>query len=43
MILGVAPLFRVTGLIAHVGLSLLTGAPLVLTHRFEPATTCCSS
>jgi long-chain acyl-CoA synthetase len=38
VILGVAPLFHVTGLIGHVALSLLTGAPLVLAHRFEPAT-----
>jgi long-chain acyl-CoA synthetase len=35
VILGVAPLFHITGLIAHVGLSLLTGAPLVLDHRFD--------
>jgi long-chain acyl-CoA synthetase len=37
VILGVAPLFHITGLIAHVGLSLLTGAPLVLDHRFDAA------
>jgi long-chain acyl-CoA synthetase len=37
VILGVAPLFHVTGLIGHVTLSLLIGAPLVLTHRFDPA------
>ena len=37
VVLGVAPLFHVTGLIGHVALSLLTGAPLVLTHRFEPS------
>ncbi len=35
VILGVAPLFHITGLIAHVGLSLLTGAPLVLDNRFD--------
>ena len=35
VILGVAPLFHITGLIAHVGLSLLTGAPLVLDYRFD--------
>jgi long-chain acyl-CoA synthetase len=35
VILGVAPLFHITGLIAHIGLSLLTGAPLVLDHRFD--------
>ncbi|GAB2841507.1 hypothetical protein GCM10022221_45940 [Actinocorallia aurea] len=37
VILGVAPLFHVTGLIGHIALSLLTGAPLVLFHRFEPS------
>jgi long-chain acyl-CoA synthetase len=35
VILGAAPLFHITGLIAHIGLSLLTGAPLVLDHRFD--------
>src|SRR4051794_6712625 len=37
VILGVAPLFHITGLIAHVGLCLLTGASLVLDHRFDAA------
>src|SRR5947207_8987756 len=37
VILGAAPLFHITGLIAHLGLSLLTGAPLVLDHRFDAA------
>ncbi len=37
VILGVAPLFHITGLIAHVTLSLLMGLPLVLFHRFEPS------
>lgn len=36
VILGVAPLFHITGLIAHIGLSFLSGAPLVLFYRFEP-------
>ncbi|MDO5629024.1 MAG: AMP-binding protein [Mobilicoccus sp.] len=35
-VLGVAPLFHITGLVGHIGLALLTGAPLVLAHRFEP-------
>jgi long-chain acyl-CoA synthetase len=35
VILGVAPLFHITGLIAHVGLTLLTGATLVLDYRFD--------
>jgi long-chain acyl-CoA synthetase len=34
-ILGVAPLFHITGLVGHVGASLIAGAPLVLTHRFS--------
>ncbi|WP_214402149.1 class I adenylate-forming enzyme family protein [Pseudonocardia lacus] len=37
VVLGVAPLFHITGLIGHIGVALLTGAPLVLFHRFEPA------
>ncbi|GAA3067642.1 hypothetical protein GCM10010464_34800 [Pseudonocardia yunnanensis] len=37
VVLGVAPLFHITGLIAHVTLSLLLGAPLVLFCRFEPS------
>jgi long-chain acyl-CoA synthetase len=37
VILGVAPLFHITGSIGHVAVSLLTGATLVLTHRFDPA------
>jgi long-chain acyl-CoA synthetase len=35
-VLGVAPLFHITGLIGHVGVCLLTGSPLVLAYRFEP-------
>jgi long-chain acyl-CoA synthetase len=37
VVLGVAPLFHITGMIGHVGVALLLGAPLVLFHRFEPA------
>jgi long-chain acyl-CoA synthetase len=37
VVLGVAPLFHITGLIGHVTLSLLLGAPLVLFCRFEPS------
>lgn len=37
VVLGIAPLFHITGLIGHVGLSLLLGAPLVLMYRFDPA------
>lgn len=35
-VLGVAPLFHITGLVGHVGVALLAGCPLVLAHRFEP-------
>jgi long-chain acyl-CoA synthetase len=34
-VLGIAPLFHITGLIGHVCLSLLLPCPLVLTHRFQ--------
>ena len=37
VVLGVAPLFHITGLIAGVTLALLLGAPLVLAYRFEPS------
>ncbi|WP_448612745.1 long-chain-fatty-acid--CoA ligase [Modestobacter sp. URMC 112] len=37
VVLGVAPLFHITGLVAHVATALLLGAPLVLFHRFEPS------
>lgn len=36
-IFGLAPLFHVTGLVAHMALSARTGAPLVLFHRFDAA------
>ena len=39
-ILGLAPLFHVTGLIGHVTLSLLTGSPLVLFYRFDAEEAC---
>jgi long-chain acyl-CoA synthetase len=37
VILGVAPLFHITGLIAHITAALCLAAPLVLFHRFEPS------
>jgi long-chain acyl-CoA synthetase len=36
VILGVSPLFHVTGLVGQIGLCLLTGATLILMERFEP-------
>lgn len=35
-ILGIAPLFHVTGTVAHIALSLSTSCPLILAHRFHP-------
>lgn len=35
-ILGIAPLFHVTGIVAHAALALLTPCPLILAHRFHP-------
>ncbi len=35
-VLGIAPLFHITGLIGHVAISLLAPMPLVLAYRFEP-------
>ncbi|MBO0745790.1 MAG: AMP-binding protein, partial [Candidatus Dormibacteraeota bacterium] len=34
-IFGAAPLFHITGMVGHLALSLLSGATLVLAHRFE--------
>ena len=34
-VLGVAPLFHITGLIGHMGVALLVGCPLVISHRFQ--------
>jgi len=39
-ILGLAPLFHVTGLIGHVTLAMLTGSPLVLFYRFDADEAC---
>jgi long-chain acyl-CoA synthetase len=36
-ILGIAPLYHVTGLTGHIGLALASGASLILAHRFDPA------
>lgn len=38
VVLGVAPLFHITGIVAHMGISWWAGAPLVLFHRFDAAT-----
>jgi long-chain acyl-CoA synthetase len=37
VIAGIAPLFHITGLVAHMALSALSGAPLILASRFQAA------
>jgi long-chain acyl-CoA synthetase len=38
IMLGVAPLFHVTGMIAHIGASVASAIPLAIFYRFEPKT-----
>ncbi|MBW0102883.1 AMP-binding protein [Pseudonocardia sp. KRD291] len=35
-VLGVAPLFHITGVVGHIAIALLLPAPLVLAYRFDP-------
>lgn len=35
-VLGIAPLFHITGLVLHMGLSFYNASPLILLYRFEP-------
>ena len=37
VVLGMAPLFHITGMIGHIAVALLVRMPLVLAYRFEPA------
>lgn len=39
VVLGVAPLFHVTGEVAHLAIAARTGIPLILYYRFDPAET----
>jgi len=39
VVLAVAPLFHITGLVGHIAISLLSGAPLILMYRLDPALT----
>jgi long-chain acyl-CoA synthetase len=39
VVLGVAPFFHITGLVAHLAVGLLAGMPLVMSYRFDPETT----
>jgi long-chain acyl-CoA synthetase len=38
VVLGVAPLFHITGLVAHIAVGLLVGMPIVLSYRFDADT-----
>ncbi|MFV9431738.1 class I adenylate-forming enzyme family protein [Rhodococcus aetherivorans] len=39
VVIGLAPVFHITGLVASFGVHILSGAPLVLMHRFDAETT----
>jgi long-chain acyl-CoA synthetase len=36
-VLGIAPLFHITGLVGHIGAAFATGSPMILSKRFHPA------
>src|SRR3989441_2242472 len=37
VVIGVAPFFHITGLIAHVAVAALAGMPIIMFYRFDPA------
>jgi long-chain acyl-CoA synthetase len=37
VVIGVAPFFHITGLIAHLAVAALAGMPIIIFYRFEPA------
>ncbi len=37
VVIGVAPFFHITGLIAHIAVAALAGMPIVMFYRFDPA------
>ena len=39
VVIGVAPFFHITGLIAHLGVASLAGMPIIMFYRFDPAET----
>ncbi len=39
IMLGIAPLFHVTGMVGHIGTCIASGTPLILFYRFDPKTT----
>jgi long-chain acyl-CoA synthetase len=38
VVLGVAPFFHITGLVAHLAVGMLVGMPIVMSYRFDPDT-----
>jgi long-chain acyl-CoA synthetase len=38
LVLGVAPFFHITGLVAHLAVGMLVGMPIVMSYRFDPDT-----
>jgi long-chain acyl-CoA synthetase len=38
VVMGIAPLFHITGLVGHLAVAMLVGMPVVLQYRFTPAT-----
>lgn len=39
VVIGVAPFFHITGLIAHIAVAALAGMPIIMSYRFDPAET----
>src|SRR5207302_2504208 len=39
VVIVVAPFFHITGLIAHLAVAALTGMPIIMFYRFDPAET----
>jgi long-chain acyl-CoA synthetase len=39
VVLGVAPFFHITGLVAHLAVGMLVGMPIVMSYRFDPDAT----
>src|SRR5207245_10851657 len=37
VVIGVAPFFHITGLIAHLAVAALAGMPIIMFYRFDPA------
>jgi long-chain acyl-CoA synthetase len=39
VVIGMAPFFHITGLIAHLAVAALAGIPIITSYRFDPAET----